>query len=353
MKIAAINTNYFGYNNKKEKAVTEAPKQNYINEYNPVYYMPSFKGSKERAFSNLFSKGLETDLTGEELNKLSDYIYDIKDSSIKDKNRFMGSGTFGDVYRIDDDYVLKVEKYYYNPKDRKFKYEQNNPFNNIPYYYGGVLAKCDNLSILKNADPKNEGILAGAPIWFDKKDGYEYLTKKSLPAYANLPQEAYNNYAVVLRILNGMSYVSNYDKIRFSPDVFNSNNFIITGDKIKIVDELFPIHKDSKNDICTMCFPFVNDIMHIKDKEINAETIENKREIFKKCVLAAEEADLPMPDNMYSQNRFQKVLDVCEYSVLAKNFCQNIESIRNFEEDKDVRKELISFYIDNLEQKCE
>ena len=98
-----------------------------------------------------------------------------------------------------------------------------------------------------------------------------------------------------------------------------------------------------------MCFPFVNDIMHIKDKEMNAETIDNKREIFKKCVLAAEEANLPMPDNMYSQNRFQKVLETCEYKVPAKDFFKNIENIRTFEEDKDIRKELVSFYVDNLE----
>ena len=349
MKIAAINTNYFGYNKIKQKVTTEAPKQNYISEYSPVCYMPSFKGSKEKSFNNLFSKGLETDLSAEELNKLSDYIYDIKDSVTKDESSFMGSGSVGDVYRIDDDYVLKVEKYYYNPKDKKFKYEQNNPFNNIPYYYGGILAKCDNLSILKNADPKNEGILAGAPIWFSKEEGYDYLTKKSLPAFAKLPQEAYDNYALVLKILNGMSFNSNYDKIRFSPDIFNSNNFIITDNKIKIVDELFQLHKDAKNDICTMCFPFVNDIMQIKDKEMNADTIDNKREIFKKCILAAEEANLPMPDNMYSQNRFQKVLDTCEYKVSVKDFLQNIENIRKFEANEDIRNELISFYLDNLE----
>ena len=349
MKIAAINTNHLGYNTIKQKVVTETPRQNYITEYNPAYYLPSFKGSKEKAFNNLFSKGLEVDLSNEELNKLSDYIYEIKDNVTKDESKFMGSGSFGDVYRIDDDYVLKVEKYYYNPKDKKFKYEQDNPFNRIPYYYGGILAKCDNLSILKNADPKNEGILAGAPIWFDKKDGCDYLTQKSLPAFAALPQEAYNNYAIVLKILNGMSFVSNYDKIRFSPDIFNSNNFIITGNKIKIVDEFFQLHKDAKNDLCTMCFPFVNDIMHIKDEKINAETIDNKREIFKKCVLAADEADLPMPDNMYSQNRFKKILDTCGYEVPVKDFLQNIENMRSFEADKDIRKELISFYIDNLE----
>ena len=346
-----VNTYYSNFNTKNNKVVSNTVKQNSIKEYNPAYYMPSFKASTEEKFNNLFSKGLEKKLSDNELNQLSDYIYEIKDKVTSDNNKyFMGAGAFGSVYKIDDDYVLKVEKYYFDKKDKKFNYKNENPFNNIPFYYGGILATCDNLSILRNADPKKEAIIAGGPLWYPLDERKMYIQNKSLPAFAGLPQTSFNNYAFVLRLLNGMSYKIDYDKQRKTPDIMNPNNFMIIDDKIRFVDELVTLHKDEKNNIYTMCAPFLNRNMTLSNKEENLKTIDNKREVFKKCVLAAEEAELPIVLNgLYEYERMDTILKTCGYKTKEKDFLSNIETIRNMETDKDMRKELITFYIDNLE----
>ena len=345
-----VNTYYPNFKPKNNKVATNTLKQNYINEYNPAYYMPSFKASTEKEFNNLFTKGLKTKLSEQELNQLSKNIYEIKDDVIKDKSRFLGSGSFGSVYKIDDDYVLKIEKYYYDKYNKKFDYKRENPFNEIPFYYGGILATCDNLSVLKNADPKGDAIISGVPLWCGTEEKEEYLINKSLPAFANLEQSSYNNYAFVLRLLNGMSYKIDYDKQRKTPDTLNPNNFMIVDDKIRFVDEFVTLHHDQQNNLFTMCSPFLNRNMRLINDEENTKTFDNKRAILKKCVLAAEEAELPINLNdIHEYKKFDSILKTCGYNVTEKAFLSNIETIRKMESDKDLSKELITFYLDNLE----
>lgn len=355
MKVLGI-TNYTDYGrnrfyNGNKKISYPCYEQKTTEKYNPVYYMPSFKASKQQAFSNLFSKGLETELSKEELNNLSGYIYEIKnDAESKPDKYFMGSGAFGSVYKIDDDYVLKVEKYYYRKKNKKFNYKKRNPFNSVPFYYGGILATCDNLSVMKNADPKNESIVAGGPLWLEDRDREDYILNKSLPAFANLPQTAYNNYAFVLRMLNDMNYQVKYDKKRKTPDVNNPNNFMIVEGKIRFVDDLATLHNDEKNNLYTICSSFLHQNMNLENKEQNDDTLENKKEIFKKSVLAADKADLPFNlNNVYEIKKMGDILKICGYSTNEKDFMSNIDQIRKMEPDKDLREDLITFYIDNLE----
>ena len=355
MKILGISnyTNYYvnGFYGKNKKISVSCPEREMTETYNPVYYMPSFKASKEQEFSNLFTKGLNENLTEEELNILSDYLYEIK-MNVKENplKYFIGSGNFGNVYQINDDYVLKIEKYYYDNMTRKFNYKKDNPFNDIPYYYGGILATCDNLSVMKNADPKKEAIVAGCPLWISSNDRENYILNKSLPAFANLPQSSYDNYALVLKMLNDMCYRIKYDKQRKTPDVNNPNNFIIVDNKIRFVDELATLHNDEQNNLYTICSSFLHQNMNLKNKEQNEDTFKNKREILKKCVLAAEKTELPFSlNNMHELQRIGDILKICGYRTNEKNFMSNLDQIRKMESDKDLRKELITFYMDNLE----
>lgn len=335
-----------------KKVLPKAQKQDYSYQYNPIYYMPVFKSQVTDDFTRLFNQGLKEDLPQDKLDKLSRYIYKIKKDVTNDEDNFLGEGSYSSVYKINDDYVLKVNHKSRRAKNGKFEYKKNE-FNDLPYYYGGVLATCDNLSILKNADPKGNAILAGRPYWEDGIDGVNYLFDTSLPAFANLPQSAYDNYANVLKLLNDKSGESNGIPERYLPDIFNPNNFMIVDDEIRIVDGIMVSCDDDEwNDLGTMILPFFEDIdscFHERSPEI----IRNEKEIFKKCVLASEEAELPLPYNPCSLHSIKGIMeDIYQDTykdTYAKDLVDFIKSTREQEPDKDKRKQVISDYLDNME----
>lgn len=340
------NTNYLG--TTPNRAAAEAPRYHQINQYNPVCYMPAFKSQTTDRFVELFEKGLETDLSKKESEQLSYNLYKVKKEVMSDKDSFMGEGHVGSTYKINDDYILKVDKNSPLIKKKKFNYVKDDTTNNIPYYYGGVLATCDNLSILKNADPKGQGIVLGKPRWLKDDQKTEYVVNKSLPALAELPQTSYDNYALTLKKLNDTPFGISKKDTRYSPDAINPNNFMIVDNEIRFVDELLTLHNGRENDLSTMCAPFLNKSMELADADKNAETIDSKREIFKKCVLASEEAELGTPHDITNYFNFKNVMEICDYKTDVKDFIHFIDSARAQEPDKELRKQQLSDYLDNL-----
>lgn len=333
---------------ESKKAAPKTQRQDYNYQYNPIYYMPTFKSQTTDNFTRLFNKGLEEDLSQDELDKLSHYIRNVEGEVACEPDNFIGEGAFGTVYRINDDYVLKVDYSCSMNKDGKFKYNKDKKFNDLPYYYGGVLANCDNLLILRNADPRGDAVISGKPTWMGSKEATEYLVNTSLPAFASLPQESYDNFANVLKLLNDKKVKLHEDTVIYSPDTFNPNNFMIVDNEIRFVDELTHI-EDKKNGLYTMIEPFLRE-SYVPEASVDSdEAIEYKREIFKKCVLASEGAELPLPSGIRDCNGMTNIMKRCSYSSSLFDLLQFIDNGREQEPDKEKRKQNLSDYLDSME----
>lgn len=336
--------------NDKTRYFADTSQRKQVNQWNPGYYMPVFTSSTTDKFTALFNKGLETELTQPELTQLADYLYEIKDDVTYDPDSYIGEGNFGYVYKMNDDYVLKIQNSfsYLGGIDKKFEYTKDRKFSDIPYYYGEVLAKCDNMEILKNANPKGDAIVCGMPVWLDEEEQKRYLIDVSLPAFAKLPQSAYDNYAKVLKSLNEKTFTVNEEEKKYSPDILNNNNFMIVDDEIRFVDEMDTLDSGKENDLYTMLASFFDWGMKFVAPEL-PETTKNKKEIFKKCVLASEEAELPIPTDGWRILSLSSIMDLCDYDTDEQEFIDNLTEIRTQEPDKELRKQKLSDYLDNLE----
>ena len=350
MKISGIPNNV---NINYPKTAREKPDSGraQINEYNPVYYRPVFTSSTKDKFAYLFQKGLKTDLNEAELLQLSDYLYEIKEDVVFDPDSCLGEGTFGSVFRINDDYVLKVDNVSGYGERCEFKYPKTRNFDNVPCYYGEVIGSCDNMSILKNADPHGNAIVAGKPAWMGLDERNEYLIDVSLPAFAKLPQSSYDNYAKVINFLNENPVDIEGVKIIHAPDVFNTNNFMIVDNEIRIVDDFYQLPPNKKNDLYTICASFLDGGMTLANPVKNAKTIDNKRKIFKKCIMASEEVGIPMPCSIENMENLKDLMRVCKYSMAdSTEFLNYMDDLRRHESDKEVRKQMLSEYLEELEK---
>lgn len=271
------------------------------------------------AYKSDFSKHLE-----EAVNSTPDYkrddLLDIEFKSIYDgkmngKN-CIGIGSFNSVYQIDDVYVMRVPK---NPVDcspRAYLGKLNRLENDIEkqiakrlsIYYGNKVAKFGNIAILKNVFGDKKHVSAGIPAYLvGYEDRYKYFSNTYLPEFASLPQQAYDNIAHDLKVLN--EYKNKYGQC-YSYDVLNPNNFIKVEDEIRVVDDIDngSITFQPENNLLSMLVAFLSPQLGILPNTLSKEDLNNIYTIFEKCVLAAEKTELNWGNLEFLQPEYKEIL---------------------------------------------
>lgn len=279
-----------------------------INSTNASINFNGYKTSFSKKFENFMKN--ET-MSVENLSDLQNSLRDVVSRKMTPKY-YMEEGRFNKVYRIDDYYVLRLNKDY-SPSVRKpMKISQI--AQNLKTYCGNVIAKFGNVSIVKNAIGNNKDtVSAGIP--FELLTASPYKRKlamiKSLKTFAKLPQRAYDKVAKDFAELNKQS--KGYG-LKF--DCYNPNNFIKVGNQIKIVDDIS--EGFSRHD----CLDMLNVFMKEYKLPMSENTKKLKRTIFKKCILAASKNNLAI-----HPNKMQVLVSRLYPNEFFSDFKNNIETL--------------------------
>lgn len=271
-------------------------------------YSPSFQAYYKSSFSKRLEEAFST---GNITQDLVSVFSDVLTRKMNDKNK-IGSGAWGTVYRIDDYYVFKT---YQNtvPTVGQTRLNLDTSFDKLKSYCGKVLARIGNIEIIRNAAQNSHKLHPMAKCAEEGTLTYD----KSLSEFLTLPQKAFNNIAKDFNALNNIAHESRF----YQFDTNNPNNFIKVGKKIKIVDDIVITPCKQANDICSFLHIFVQ----------RGGDIKNKKELFKKCIIACEKYKLPI-DNAhkymckYMDNLFENAgvnVSYDEYYKVMKNLREN------------------------------
>ena len=246
-------------------------------------------------------------------------------SEITKSENLINEGCESKVYKISDNYVLKLRR------DQDIKkaislydvpYCPNKKFTEIECYYGEPIVKLGKTEILKNAMSHGNSIHCGTkfnslepPTSLDiEKYNTEYL-----PLCASLSQESFNEFAQSLKQMNGIKKWGYPNallkpksripkKVSFIPDIANPNNILIAGGKFKIVDKLEATTVNEPNTFWTMVEPLLLRYTPFSYAKYDTMLRDTRREIFKKCVYASEKAGLSFKQNEVVDSRMKEFL---------------------------------------------
>lgn len=316
---------------------------------NAAYFHPTFLGNTQQIeeFSGLldFARNNTKKITPKLLKKLNYLFKSALDITIKNEKAFINNGKDANVYRLDDKYVFKVSKSG-NITDNGFQIVDDTIGQKLKCWYGGAIAKIKNVSILKNADPERIATQVGVPFnmndWEKIKEHYKTIC---LPKLAIMPQEAFNEVASDLKRLNILSSKNN---ISFAFDIFNPNNFLLVGDKIRIVDDLDIIGKKRYNNMASMLDPFIGKIHVASSAVFDKALIPQRKNILEKCILASERAELPIDFSLTQDDVIGESINLAgikqDYDVILDTLAKFRKTVPNLEKRINAVKE----YLDKL-----
>ena len=289
-------------------------------------------------YKTKFSKNLERFIAKKRPSEydsfeLKNEMADLLDSRVKDKY-FLGEGRSNKAYRIDDYYILRFNKYR-RPYVSKPVKEPASEDKGLKTYFGDILVHLGNIKIVKNATSgKKDTLEAGIPYCILTSGDMELKNaaiKRCVSEFVKLPQSAYDKVAKDFNTLNQNS--KGYHR-KF--DCQNPNNFIKVGKQIRIVDDIedgFGAH-----DAADMLNVFIREY----DTKVNdKETINQRKQIFSKCIIASVKNDLNI-----EPFKIEKYITKLGLKTDAKTFVSNVKDINN-QPDRTKYKSLKE-YLDNL-----
>ena len=289
-------------------------------------------------YKTKFSKDLEHFMSKKRPSEsdsfeLKNEMSEIIQSRVNDKY-FMGEGKSNKVYRIDDYYIMRFNKYS-NPYISKPVKEPASEDKGLKTYFGNILVRFGNVKIIKNATAgKKDTVVAGIPFGILNSKNMALkneLIKRSVSEFVKLPQSAYDKVASDFNTLNKNS--KGYHR-KF--DCYNPNNFIKVGKQIRIVDDI----EDGlgAHDAADMLNIFIREY---DTKVTDKETINQRKQMFSKCIIASVKNYLEIVPF-----KIEKYVVKLGLKTDAKTFVANVEDI-NKQPDKTKYKSLKE-YLNNL-----
>lgn len=304
-----------------------------INNYNP-----SFCGYKTD-FSKKLNRYLSKETRDKDKEKaIVESLSELLPKKITDKN-IKGSGWHGIVYGIDDDYVVKVGRRA-TPKVGKFVIPREKPIKDLKTYYGNIVAKIGNMTIMKNAFKTDNILPAGLPgRWMDRGEKLAYYNNVYLRYFTSLPQEAFDKVAQDFKTLN---------KLGKQFDTINPNNFTADGKTIKIVDEITPAEVRNPNTLSKLFKVFVNSYDANTTAEFDYLAIPRRKELMKKLILASEKSELPFYTDMNDRRELNLAMNLCDYGYDFSQIQRTLLEYRKKYPDMDTRLQKVSEYLDSI-----
>ena len=330
-----LSTNYINPNNNISNH-----KQLYLQTYSQKNNL-KFKGIPPKELSKILDSNIDKII---QTNSF-DFIPRIKFHKIINallpdimtQENFINKGRESKVFKISDKYVAKVKRGYDADSAIHFYNYTKLPdqrFNQLDIYYGEPVIKLGNTDILKNATPSNDFMCCGTSYRGVKGatiDEIEQYEKNYIPKCANIPQESYDKFAIGLAQLNKIHDIKpNLSKVYYTPDIINPNNILISNNEFKIVDKLDKIKQKEPNTLFTMLEPLLIRLSPESFADFNENIINERNEIYKKCLIASVKANLPMESNIkypYS--------DYCLNNILKNHVTQNINDLNKMRNKKE------------------
>ncbi len=291
--------------------------------YNSSYRrkLPVFRsasGDFGKAVNDFFQK---QQITAEiEASLISKFKLAFKD--IMSQKNFMGSGFFGKVYQIDENFALKVRNFA-KWDDLSVK-KGKDVFKNLKTYYGEEVLQIGNFSILKNL---GKHIPAGIPSYVAQieEDAEFYYQTEYLPLFARVPQESYDAIAYDFAELNKMKHS---DGEFYSFDSKNPGNVVLSGDKLKLVDSMNSINMASPNSAGKLIELLLSKLSSLRKVESYGDNVEDAKEILRKIIIAAERAELPHDTRNQDRIIWSGAFARTGIDIEPDDFIQNLEVIR-------------------------
>lgn len=310
--------------------------QSYNNRYKSSV---NFKGSPAR-----FSQELKTYISGSvktkenEINLLEIFKNTLR-HFLNPENK-LGSGEFGSVYKIDDEFVLKKPNFEELKIDR-FSTNENPIVQKLNTYYGDAVAMIGNIKILKNAAETETPIPAGV------KDGLtEYWQKLGyyrdvyLKKFTSLPQKAFDDVAADFKTLSTE---------RKAFDTINPNNFLADGDKIKIIDDIELPNDKFFNSLAGMMKVFLTTFDRNTKAEFDVLLVGARRNLLRKIVLAGEKQELNFGSSAAEREELNEALRLCDIQTPWREVQTDLCNLRRRYPNIEERLKKVNEYIDELE----
>lgn len=341
-------------------------KQNITKTSNSLYRMPcdsvSFGSLKSIKACQLVEEAVDKIIVdGSVKNHKKSLISLMREAlpSIMTEENKLGRGRDSTTYRIGYKYIAKVKNGCTLEKASKKCNKINIPkrkFSHLDSYYGETQLRVGDIEILKNASPNEADFNCGYCSFSkkvtsktenicDPKESYKLEKKLLKDIYEDnvlsinkLPQESFDRLAENLSDLNKESCgrmtilrrkppkymydkkfqwrnLFKFEKIEikgigrkhfYVPDIINPNNFIVSGDEIRMVDDFRKVPCKNPNTIWTMLTPIMLKINPENWASPNPDLIEQRKSIFKKILIAAEKKQLPLVTKSRQDGEYAK-----------------------------------------------
>lgn len=321
----------------------------------PAYFHPSFSGinpKHAKEFSQLLDNMIAhpQKIQDNHYLKASTLLEKIVESAQKDKNIIINTGGSGNVYKIDDKYVIKIRNYFMGFEDSldyNLKINENSNPMGLKSWFGDIVAKSEGITIMRNADPEGIQIPVGAPFKGTSLTIMDYYkNNKCISKLAELPQKSFDEFAQDLKILN--ENLNTNAKTVYKFDYENPNNFLIVGDKIRAVDDL-DHYVNSINSLDDMLIAFIHKINAHNIASFDEDLVLDRQNVFKKCVLACEKNEIPIHEKsaICAKKRIDNILMYSKMNTNYNDLVLKLEELRNKFPNMDERLKALSNFLDS------
>ena len=270
-------------------------------------------------------------------------------------DNFINNGRESSVYRISDNYVIKIKRGIKPSSAVHFINKTkipNSKFQKLDFYYGAPIIKLGKTEILKNATPSENAFYCGIDFnqKFVSKSELEKYENVTLPQTASLPQESYDNFAKGLQNLNRLSSNSLFAKSYYTPDIMNPNNIIISNNEFKLVDKFNKTPYEEPNSVYTILEPLIIRLSPNQIASYNKKLEPERIKILKKTLIASEKNELPL-DSLLKYNSSDFVLaDIIRQKQNSQPPGEIINQLKDLREYNTPLNKRIEFINESLKQ---
>lgn len=268
-------------------------------------------------------------------------------SSIIENTNFINKGEHGEVFRVNDFWVIKLP-INQKPVINSATLNTENMSAKLKTYYGDTIAQFGNVEVMKNAiGGSAEAIPAGVSRSCKTlQEQMKYYNDVYLEKFSNLPQSAYDNIAADFKELNRTTRNGKY--LEF--DTINPSNFVATDNEIKIMDELTQTSSREPNSVAKMLNVFTNSFDHETPAVFDMLATGRRKDIFKKCLLASEKAELPYGWSPQERSSLNEAMNLCGFQEDFSEVQRTLMNNRRKYSDMPERLKAAQEYLDNLGQ---
>lgn len=253
----------------------------------------------------------------------------------------MGAGQYGKVYRIDDEYALKLPHKSKEISEEQVVLNNNTVIQKLKTYYGGFVAMIGDAKILRNARQSANHMPAG--ITDEITENWQkagYYRNKYLNRFSMLPQQAFDKVASDFKTLS---------RERKSFDTINPNNFLADGDELKIIDDLENPDDKFFNSLAGMFKVFLTSFDRNTPAEYDVLAVGSRRILLRKIILAGEKNELDFGSTMPEINELNEGLRLSDIQEPWSEIRHNLINIRRRYPNMPERLNKINEYLDEIE----